>query len=332
MNTTTTDGTTDGTTDAAMGTTAGTTAEARDGTTDATTGAMAEARDAATDAATDAETVQGVRRWWDADGGWSTADSTGTVLVIDSWLVDEGRVRGLDRHAARFAAACDRFRGPGAERTDRFLRAVAEASPARGRWFPRVELVETGSGTRLRMWPRPAPPRTATVRLWTAPGPDRRRLPAVKGVDLDHLASLRAAATGAGADEALLVSAEGHVVEGATTSVVWWRGDTLCGPPPGPGLLPGITRALLGELAAAAGHQVVTERATPQDLADLPVWTLNALHGIRPVTEGLGRFRGADTAATELWQSRLTALAVPADAAPLPPAYPRRRFPDDRGT
>lgn len=277
---------------------------------------------AATNAAMSAATDQGVRRWWDADSGWSTADAAGTVLVIDSWLVDEGRVRGLGRHAERFGSACDRFREPGAEGTNRFLRAVAESLPARGRWFPRVELVETGSGTRLRLWPRPAPPRTSTVRLWTAAGPDRRRLPAAKGADLDHLASLRAAAVTAGADEALLVSTEGHVVEGASTSIVWWRGDTLCGPPPGPGLLPGITRALLGELARTAGHQVVTERATAADLAGVPVWTLNALHGIRPVTEGLGRFRDTDAAVAGRWQSRLAALAVPADASLIPPVNP----------
>ncbi|MFJ6572148.1 aminotransferase class IV [Streptomyces sp. NPDC091292] len=267
-------------------------------------------------------TAQGVRQWWDADGGWSTADAAGTLLVIDSWLVDTGRVRGLDRHAERFASACDRFSGPGAEQTNRFLRAVAGSLPARGRWFPRVELVETGSGTRLRMWLRPAPPRIATVRLWTGAGPDPRRLPAVKGADLDHLASLRTAAATAGADEALLVSTEGQVLEGASTSIVWWRGDTLCGPPSGPGLLPGITRALLGELAATAGHQVVTERATAPDLADVPVWTLNALYGIRPVTEGLGRFQDADAAAAERWQSRLAALAVPAAAGLIPVVHP----------
>ncbi|MFE5664308.1 aminotransferase class IV [Streptomyces niveus] len=273
-----------------------------------------------TNAATGTAATRDARRWWDADGGWSSADTTGTVLVIDSWLVDEGRVRGLDRHAERFRSACDRFPEPGADRTDRFMRAVAESLPTRGRWFPRVELVDTGPGTRLRMWLRPAPPRTATVRLWTATAPDRRRLPAVKGADLDHLAALRADATTAGADEALLISTEGHVVEGASTSIVWWRGDTLCGPPPGPGLLPGITRSLLGELARTAGLQVVTEQATAPDLAGLPVWTLNALHGIRPVTGGLGRFQDTDAEEAERWQSRLAALAVPA-----------RELPDSRG-
>ncbi|MET8976721.1 aminotransferase class IV [Streptomyces sp. NPDC004539] len=252
-------------------------------------------------------TEQSARRWWDPDGGWSAADDTGTVLVIDSWLVDEGRVRGLERHAARFGAACARF----AARTDAFLRAVAEALPAHGRWFPRVELVDTGRELRLRMWLRPAPPRTSAVRLWTPPEPDRRRAPDVKGADLDHLAALRAAAVAAGADEALLLSPRGHVLEGASTSVVWWRDGTLCGPPPGPGLLPSVTRALLTGLATTAGHEVAVEQATPADLTGVPVWTLNALHGIRPVVEGLGRrLRDGDAEDARRWQARLVALGA----------------------
>ena len=245
----------------------------------------------------------GIRLWWD-DDGWSPSGETGMVRVIDSWLVDEGRVRGFDRHTRRFGDACSRFSGPA---TDGFLRAVAESLPVRGRWFPRVELVETGCRTRLRLWLRPAPPRTRTVRLWNS-GPDRRSLPAVKGVDLDHLTALRAAAVAAGADEALVLSPEGHVLEGSTTSIVWWRGDTLCGPPPGPGLLPGITCALLGELA---GRPIVSESATPGELSDVPVWTVNALHGIRPVTVGLGRFVHGDAARAQRWQALLESLAVP---------------------
>lgn len=243
----------------------------------------------------------GAREWW--DDGWSPSDESGTVRVIDSWLVDEGRVRGFGLHAERFAKSCAGFSAPA---TDAFLRAVAESSPARGRWFPRVELVETGSRLRLRFWLRPAPPRTTTVRLWNS-GPDRRSTPTIKGVDLDHLNALRAKAIAAGADEALLLSPQGHVLEGSTTSIVWWRGDTLCGPPPGPGLLPGITRALLGELA---GQPITPESATPGELAGVPVWTVNALHGIRPVTEGLGRFHDTDLAVAGHWQARLEALAA----------------------
>ncbi|MFJ8473789.1 hypothetical protein [Kitasatospora sp. NPDC094011] len=48
----------------------------------------------------------------------------------------------------------------------------------------------------------------------------------------------------------------------------------------------------------------------------------NALHGIRPVTEGLGRFQGTDAAAAERRQSRLAALAVATDASPIPVVNP----------
>lgn len=263
---------------------------------------------------------QGGCCWWDPERGWSPSiDGAGTVQVIDSWLVDEGRVRGLDRHAGRFCAACERFSGPGAQQTYQFLRAVAESLPVRGRWFPRVELVTTGARTRLRLWLRLAPPLNRTVRLWMATEPDRRQAPGTKGRDLDYLASLRATAAKRGADEALLVSPQGRVLEGASTSIVWWRAETLCVPPLGP-LLPGITRTLLCELARAAGHPIVIESPTVSDLASVPVWTLNALHGIRPVTEGMGRFVEAHAPVAERWQRRLEALAVPicADLIPNP--------------
>ncbi|MFD4669580.1 aminotransferase class IV [Lentzea sp. NPDC058450] len=246
------------------------------------------------------------RRWW--DGGWTEADDSGVVRVIDSWLVEDGRVRGLGLHFRRFADACRRFAECSAPHlpwtsfspppTDAFLQAVAEAIPAQGRWFPRVELVDIGSRKRLRLWLRPAPPRTKTVRLWTS-GPDRRSNPTIKGVDLDHLASLRATAIAAGADEALILSPNGHVLEGSTTSIVWWRGDTLCGPPLD-AVLPGVTRALLGPIAE--------ELATPADLASVPVWTVNALHGIRPVTAGLGA--EPDLRLAQRWQDALVSVPI----------------------
>jgi branched-subunit amino acid aminotransferase/4-amino-4-deoxychorismate lyase len=53
-----------------------------------------------------------------------------------------------------------------------------------------------------------------------------------------------------GADEALLV-ADGVVLEAATANVWWRRGDELRTPAVQPGVLPGVTRELVLELAAA---------------------------------------------------------------------------------
>ncbi|MEU8922471.1 aminotransferase class IV [Kitasatospora sp. NPDC048545] len=49
-------------------------------------------------------------------------------------------------------------------------------------------------------------------------------------------------------------------------------------------VLPGITRLLLRRLAARRGVEVRHEACRPQDPDSLEVWTVNALHGIRPVT------------------------------------------------
>ena len=73
------------------------------------------------------------------------------------------------------------------------------------------------------------------------------------------------------------------MLEGGTTSLLWWREGTLCAPPPRAPVLPGITRSLLLAHAAA----VAFENVTPADLAGLEVWAVNALYGIRPVTAWL---------------------------------------------
>lgn len=54
------------------------------------------------------------------------------------------------------------------------------------------------------------------------------------------------------------------------------------------GVLPGITRLVLFDLAAAIGVPIVGSSPRPAELAGLEVWAVNALHGIRPVTGWVG--------------------------------------------
>jgi branched-chain amino acid aminotransferase len=56
-----------------------------------------------------------------------------------------------------------------------------------------------------------------------------------------------------GSDEALIIDASGHVVEGATSNVFAVRGGVLVTPPVEAGILPGITRARLLEIARSLG-------------------------------------------------------------------------------
>ena len=49
-------------------------------------------------------------------------------------------------------------------------------------------------------------------------------------------------------------------------------------------ILPGVTRALLLELARDRGTPVAQRRPAPEELADRETWLVSALHGIRVVT------------------------------------------------
>jgi branched-subunit amino acid aminotransferase/4-amino-4-deoxychorismate lyase len=246
---------------------------------------------------------------WTGAGGFERADEPGEIVVIDSWLVADGEVRAFDAHVRRFTASCaelastrladtrlastgltgteltgteltgTELTGTG-EQAEAFMRAGLAQVPVTGRWFPRAELAMVNGTPRLQLWLRPAPPRADSIRLWIPPEPDQRTFPQIKGPDLPYLSALRDAAVAAGADEAVLLSPGGNVLEGTTTSILWWRGQALCAPPPDAPVLPGVTRAGL----LASGHPVTFEYATPAELAGLKVWAVNALHGIRPVT------------------------------------------------
>lgn len=221
------------------------------------------------------------------------------LLAADSWLVVDGRVRALDRHWARFSPACAEH---GVD-VHAFRAEVERAVPAEGRWFPRVELHADGE---LALRVRPAPPRDPTVVAWIADVPDPRRAPRRKGPDLERLAALRERAGTHGADEAVLADADGRLLEGAYTSLLWWEGETLCAVPDDAPILPGITRALLIELAGT----VELRRPAPSDLAGRETWLVSALHGIRAVTRWVGGPEPGEAARAATWQSRLESLCA----------------------
>jgi branched-subunit amino acid aminotransferase/4-amino-4-deoxychorismate lyase len=226
--------------------------------------------------------------------------------AADSWLVVDGRARAVDRHWARFAAACGEHGITAQELAA--LRARAEREvPATGRWFPRIELREGGE---LAVAVRPAPPREPTVVAWIADVPDPRRSPRRKGPDLDRLAALRERAAAHGAGEAVLTDAAGRLLEGAYTSLLWWEGETLCVVADDAPILPGITRALLIELAGARGTQVARRHPGPDELADRETWLVSALHGIRAVTRWVGGSAAGEAPRAAVWQRALDDYAL----------------------
>jgi branched-subunit amino acid aminotransferase/4-amino-4-deoxychorismate lyase len=229
------------------------------------------------------------------------------LLAADSWLVADGRVRAVERHWARFSATCSEH-GVEPEALAAFRARVERALPAHGRWFPRVELRADGE---LAVRVRPAPPREPTVVAWIADMPDPRRAPRRKGPDLERLAALREQAAAHGAGEALLGDADGRLLEGAFTSLLWWDGETLCVVSDDAPILPGITRALLIEIARERDTPVAQRRPAPLELAGRETWLVSALHGIRAVTRWAdGGPAAGDAPRAADWQRLLDELAA----------------------
>lgn len=202
-----------------------------------------------------------------------------TLLVADSWLVDEGYERAAAAHWTRFASSCLQ---EGVERDElrRFQVAACAALPLQGRWFPRVELTAAGLALRLRR--APGAGGSGSARVLAGPCGDPRSQPRRKGPDLALLAGLRAQARERGADELLLRDGAGALLEGALSSLLWWEDDALCTTPDAH-TLPGVTRGLLLARAHALGIELRVRAPQPEELEGRETWLTSALHGIRAV-------------------------------------------------
>lgn len=218
--------------------------------------------------------------------GASDADSP-RLLAADSWYVNDGRVRALELHRQRFSAAASDLGIPDAG-SDDFWDAVIERFPQTGEWFPRVEIVKAPSADSLMLGfrMRPSPKRTQELRVLIPPYVDPRSTPQRKGPDIPTLEELRSRARNEhSCDEVLLLNEDGLIIEAATTSLLWWEGETLCLPDPELGPLPGVTSSVIVDEARRSSIEVVPRRVRPEDLNGHEVWLVNALHGIRRVIE-----------------------------------------------
>ena len=148
------------------------------------------------------------------------------------------------------------------------------------------------------------------MRLWIWDGPDPRIAPRTKGPDLARLGELRRRAIEMGADEALLTTSSGIVLEAAYCSLLWWEGDALCMPASSLPILPGVTSRLIRTLARKSGVPVLARKSRALDLHGCETWLVNALHGIRAVNSWVGTSIVAGPASrAEEWQTRLDQCA-----------------------
>lgn len=209
---------------------------------------------------------------------------TTALTVADSWLVENGKSRSLEKHFRRFQNWVNQHEPLDDETFDEFFETVIQALPKTGEWFPRIEFRQHSTlGERLFLRVRPAPERTEFTSLWTYPEPDPRENPLIKGPDLSLCQQIRRKANLHGADEAVLLDAEGFIADGSLSSILWWRDNKLCGPDEDTFWLDSITRQELFDLANQAGYETVAEKCRPSDLNGLEIWSASSLQGVRGV-------------------------------------------------
>jgi len=178
--------------------------------------------------------------------------------VFETALLYDGGFFRLGDHLERFAAsaAAMRIAAPHAAEVDRIVRAVVRANELRNANI-RVTLTRGVREPVLLVTARPPDPaRNAAVRAgWRiitarTSRPSTLAVPAqLKAVGRTYALLARHEAVDARVDDALLLTDHGHVCEGPTWNVFWRRGSTLCTPALEAGVLAGITRATLLQVA-----------------------------------------------------------------------------------
>lgn len=197
--------------------------------------------------------------------------------VVDSYLLDEGKVAGWREHESRFLAMAV---AAGAEEraVAAFLAQLRRELPRRGRWFPKISF-DSDSG-KLDVDVRPAPRLRTESTLWLPEAGDPRVAPRVKGPDLPVLAALRAQAQELGADDAVLHRG-GEVSEAAHGTLLLFDGTGG-----GESFVPGAGQEVLESITLRrTAAEIDRRRVAVAALPEYAAWLGSSLHGWTPVTQ-----------------------------------------------
>lgn len=150
----------------------------------------------------------------------------------------------------------------------------------------------------IKIWPAERYEQGLSVITAGTPIPHREALsPRVKSLNYLCHAMAKLEANVAGADEALMMDSSGHVAEGTGQNIFVVKGKVLRTPPLHAGILAGVTRGVVMELAAAAGLRVMEDMLNRFDIytADEAFLTGSASE-IAPIRSYDGRSIGSGKA------------------------------------
>jgi len=251
--------------------------------------------------------------------------------LFETMRAEAGRIFRLGAHLARLRSGAGVLRLPLSLSDDELSAALQMTLAAN-------ELTTSSAALRLTLTrglgPRgllpPTDPRP-TLLMTTSQLPDSPLAPATAHIasirrnehsPLSNLKSLnyldnllaRQEAAAHGADEALLLNTAGHLAEASSANLFVVMGGVLRTPPLADGVLPGITRAVVLELAAEMGQPAVEASLTPADLARAEeAFLTNSMIGVRALVRvGEQRVgRGEAGSITQQLETRYRALTRP---------------------
>ncbi|HJR46450.1 MAG TPA: aminotransferase class IV [Actinomycetota bacterium] len=236
----------------------------------------------------------------------------GGDAVWEGLRVYDGRVYALERHLDRLFASAHALRFQGVPTRDEVRNAVIETFTANEMYDEAHARLTLTRGLKVTSGMSPANNRVGCslivlaewkppvfgdqgIRLITAS--TRRNSPATLDSKIHHANLLnnilaKIEADVAGADDALMLDLQGFVAETNATNVFLVRGGILITPSPD-ACLPGITRGIVLELAAADGLEVIERNVSLSELytAD-EVFTTGTMGELAPVVEIDGRTIG----------------------------------------
>ena len=194
--------------------------------------------------------------------------------LFETIRIRHGTAPFLARHLARLSASCDAL---GRDVPARGLEDRIIAHGGTGDAVVKVTLDDRGERIETRAVP-PAEPMRIVI------SGTRHESYAHKTTAREVFDRARARVVPFRADEAILFNGDGFLAEGCVTNVFFWQASTLCTPSLDLGILPGVGRARVIELARERRIAVEEGRYRRPEMEGLPIFLVNAIRGVVETT------------------------------------------------